>query len=266
MRVGFVQFHPEFGRVEQNLDHVIRMIEPADADLLVLPELFATGYMFPDRGKLNQLAEEVSGGMICSKLGELAKSKQTAIVFGLAEKAGDRIFNSAVCMTPTGDFHLYRKLHLFCDEKSIFDPGDLELSVVDIGSASIGMMICFDWAFPEVCRVLALKGAQIICNPANLVLGYCQDVMRARSIENGVFTITTNRTGSESIGEKTLRFTGRSQITNPQGEVLCTADDSAESVQVTEIDPQLADMKQITEQNDLLHDRRPEYYKGILPG
>jgi len=110
----------------------------------------------------------------------------------------------------------------------------------------IGVMICFDWCFPEAARILALKDAEIICHPANLVLPYAPKAMFARSIENRVFTITANRIGVEERGGERLSFIGLSQVTSPKMEVLIQAGESVEDAGVVEVDLLLARNKWIT--------------------
>ncbi len=266
MRIGFVQTSPVYGRIESNVSRAVDMIKSADADLLVLPELFSTGYLFPDRRELFELAEPVPGGPTCRRMIDVAGSTGTAIVFCIAEKSGQKLYDSAVFTTGKGDCAVYRKLHLFSGEKSYFDPGDLPLEVHEFRGLKLGMMVCFDWVFPEVCRVLALKGAHVVCHPSNLVLHYCQEVMRARSIENRIFTITANRVGSDASSGRSVSFTGCSQITDPRGELLSRANESSELVQVVDVDLRHAESKLITEANDVLADRRPEYYGDILSG
>ena len=124
-------------------------------------------------------------------------------------------------------------------------------------------MICFDWYFPESVRILALEGAQIICQPSNLVLQWCQRAMVIRGIENRVFTVTANRYGTEERGKYTFTFTGASQITTPAGEVLSPAPDSGDTVSVVEIDPSLALHKNVAERSNLFDGRRPEFYSTI---
>ena len=125
----------------------------------------------------------------------------------------------------------------------------------------LGMMICFDWIFPEVARTLALKGADILCHPTNLVLPFCQDAMVTRCIENRVFALTANRVGTERRAGQEFTFTGRSQVVTPRGEILTRADVDGEGVFVVDIDPMLARNKAVTDVNDVLGDRRPELYE-----
>ena len=131
----------------------------------------------------------------------------------------------------------------------------------DIGTARLGMMICYDWIYPESARSLAMSGADIICHPSNLVLPYCPDAMITRSIENRIFTATANRTGKEARGGKTtLDFIGKSQITNPEGDRLVQFGTDEEGIKVTEIDVKLARNNRVTPVNHLWEDRRPELY------
>ena len=120
------------------------------------------------------------------------------MVSGLNERDGDRLYNSAVLVGPEGYVGRYRKLHLFMNEKDYFQPGDAGLPVFDIGACKVGMLVCFDWQFPEAWRVLALKGADVICHPANLVLpGLAQRAVPIHALTNRVYVVTGNRTGTE---------------------------------------------------------------------
>jgi predicted amidohydrolase len=265
VKVGFLQFSPGLGRKDENLERAINLIRGAKADLLVLPELFNTGYLFENKEELKRSAEIIPDGPTFSKMAEVASQENVNLVFGLAEKEGESLFNSSVLVTPKGDFFIYRKLHLFDREKLWFSPGNRELRVSNICGAKVGMMICFDWIFPEVARILALKGAEIICHPSNLVLTYCQSAMTTRCIENGVFAITANRTGTEEKAGVKLTFTGNSQIVDPKGNVLKKVDESQEGGWTVDIDPALAEDKKFTPRNHLFEDRRTEFYaKGIL--
>ncbi len=266
MRLTIIQSNPRLGAVETNLAAVQSAIKEAAFDLLVLPELFATGYYFHDRAQVQQLSEPVPSGPTTRFLIELAAAKEAFICGGLVERDSDCLYNSAVLVGPEGLIGRYRKLHLFYEEKLWFTPGDGPLEVYDLGIARVGMMVCFDWRFPEVARILALKGAQVLLHPANLVQPYCQDAMITRCLENRVFAITANRIGSDTKPDGcSLTFTGRSQVVSPLGEVLCRATEGEEITLTVNIAPGEADDKLVTEHNHLLSDRRPEYY-GLVAG
>ena len=263
MKVGFVQFDPRFGQKKENLERVSDLISTVEADLLVLPELFQSGYLFKDRSELVDLAEEIPG-QTTEALEAICKRKNVCIVAGMAERERDVFFNSAVMVSPKGIIGLYRKIHLFMEEKRWFAPGNLPVMVYPYQGTKIGMMICFDWWFPEVSRVLALQGAHIVCHPSNLVLPHCQQVMLTRSLENRIFTITSNRTGQEDRGGKSLTFTGKSQAVGPDGKRLIEASADRECVLVIDINPADAEDKKLTPMNDLFEDRRVMFYDPLL--
>lgn len=267
MRVGYVQFAPEFGEVERNLRRVTELLGGARADLWVLPELCTTGYQFASAVEVEELAEPVPGGPTTTALSALARGLGCHIAAGVAERHRDRIYNVAVLVGPGGLVARYRKVHLFSQEKRWFAPGDLPFPVADLGPAKVGLMVCYDHLFPEAARSLALQGAEVIAHPANLVmLGLAQLTMRVRAIENRVFTVTANRIGVEARTGETLRFTGLSQVVAPTGEVLVQASPDREEVGVVDVDPARARDKLLTPWNDVLADRRPEFYRRLVEG
>jgi len=263
MKVGYLQFRPLFGRVQRNLNKVIQALEQVKADLIVLPELAFTGYYFKDRAETLALAEDPAASNTVESLTALCKERDFYLVTGFSEKKRDKVFNSSLLLGPEGIIHTYRKLHLFNEEKNWFDPGDTLLEVQEVRGAKIGMMICFDWIFPEVTRTLSVLGAQIICHPSNLVLNYCQQTMLSRCIENNIFAITANRFGIDKRPHGELRFTGKSQIVAPKGVLLQRAHSQRDSLYITEVNPEEADSKNITPLNQLMDDRRPEFYASL---
>ena len=262
MRVGFYQYDPQFGEVAKNLDLVTAKLELVEADLMVLPELFASGYQFVSQSEAERLAEPVPDGPTTRRLAEVARQRRMHIVAGLPERAGSRCYNSAVVVGPTGFLGCYRKTHLFFEETLFFTPGNSGFQIWDIGPAKIGVMICFDWYYPEAARTLAVQGADILCHPSNLVLPNCPDSMPVRCLENRVFAITCNRTGSEARGGKD-RFTyiGNSEIVTPRGVILHRAPQDRDDLALVDIDPTEARNKNLNRYNDLLRDRRPSFYK-----
>jgi predicted amidohydrolase len=261
MRIGFFQFAPRFGQPEANLKALVAALTGAEADLIVAPELALSGYLFTRREEVEEMAEEVPGPAT-DRLAQVAAKTDCHLVVGMAERSGKELFNSAALIGPTGVVGVYRKVHLFYEEKLYFSPGDRGFPVFDIAGVKVGLLVCFDHIFPEAARTLALQGAQIICHPSNLVLPeYGQLTTRVRSIENRVFWILSNRYGRERRGGKNLTYTGCSQITADNGEVLVRADERGDSLTVVEVDPERAQNKQVTKRNDLFADRRVGLYR-----
>jgi len=260
-RIGFAQFSPIRCDVSANVAAIEHLLQGVDADLLVLPELANSGYLYDSPDALLPFSEPGDGsGPFLSALQRLAGRTGGVIVAGFSERSPEGLYNSAAAVGAAGVIQVYRKTHLFAGEKLLFLPGDSGFHVFDHGGARIGMMVCFDWLFPESARTLALRGAQIIAHPSNLVLPYCQTAMFARCLENRVFAVTTNRYGTEDLADQRLTFTGASQIMTPRGERLGQAPIEGDCVVVVEIDPAAADDKRVTAANDLFADRRPEMY------
>jgi predicted amidohydrolase len=261
MKAGFFQFNPIFGDIKKNVGKVEEALASINADLIVLPELFATGYQFISKDEAAGLSEEIPSGYTTQRLLDLSRKKSAYIVAGLAERDGDSFYNSAVLTGPKGFIGVYRKTHLFFEEKLWFSPGNTGFRVWETPVGNIGIMVCFDWFFPESARTLALKGADIIAHPSNLVLPFCPDGMITRCLENRVFSITANRTGIEERGgKKPLTFIGSSEIVSPDGKVLCRASEDKKEFGLAEFDPTDARNKKLNPLNDMFADRREEFY------
>jgi predicted amidohydrolase len=267
IRVAYVQTRPRFGQVAENLARAEAQIAAAAAeerlDLAVLPEMAFTGYSFRDRQEAARHAEPVPDGPTTRGLRRIARRTRAVIVCGLPERDGEGLYNSAVVVGPRGYLGCYRKVHLFDREFELYQPGDLGFPVFDCGGFQLGGLICFDWAFSESARELALGGADVLAHPANLVLPFAQQALRTRCIENRVFAVTANRVGVESRAGATLRFTGQSQIVDTGGWVLAAGGRSTPGVRSARIDLSRARDKHMTPGNDLLSDRRPEQYRRM---
>lgn len=264
MKAGFYQFNPEFGEKDYNLKKVLETANKADFDLLVLPEFFATGYQFVTKDEVQELSEPIPHGKTTKTLSDFSRNKKCYIVAGLPENDRGIFYNSAILTGPDGYIGTYRKTHLFYEEKLFFQSGNTGFRVWDTSIGCIGIMICFDWFFPEAMRTLALKGAEIISHPANLVLPYCPHSMPVRCLENRVFAITSNRIGIENRkADQNLKYIGQSQITGHDGTILVRASEEKEEFQVIEIEPEKARDKQLNKYNNLFKDRRPEMYDAL---
>ncbi|HXF06217.1 MAG TPA: nitrilase-related carbon-nitrogen hydrolase [Blastocatellia bacterium] len=276
MRIGFYQFAPVLGDVPANRRQIRAALQACDADLVVLPELATSGYLFLTADEVEAVAEPVPGPTT-DLLHQLAAERGIHIVIGLPERATDGIYNSAVLVGPEGVMGVYRKAHLFSDEKDWFRPGDVGFPIFEVRGAKVGLLVCFDHLFPEAARTLALAGAEIICHPSNLVLPELgQLTTRVRAIENRVFWILANRIGVEeraltstsdrpSEGSRPLTrkltYTGCSQIIAPDGKILHRAPAQEETLAVVTIDPAQATDKFVTPRNHVLADRRPDLYR-----
>jgi predicted amidohydrolase len=258
LKIGFLQFSPVLGDVLGTIQSIERLLDGGvETDILVLPELCNSGYNFTSYQQAWDASEPIKGGPFLEFLMAKCKSLNTHIITGLNERDGELLYNSAVLIGPNGPIGAYRKLHLFLNERDFFEPGNAGLPVFDIGTCTLGMLVCFDWIFPEVWRILALKGADIICHPSNLVLpGLAQRAIPIHALTNRVYVVTANRIGTEGD----LTFTGVSTIANPRGDILAQASQAKEELVVQEIDIAVARDKMITPRNHLLTDRRPEQY------
>jgi 5-aminopentanamidase len=258
MRIAVVQTSPIFGEVKKNVAEALSLMETAAADLYILPELFNTGYNFVDEKEVRDGAEPAEG-LTYHAMYEWAKGHSCYVTYGFAEQA-NKIYNSALLVGPGGVLGLYRKVHLFDRENIFFAPGDLGFPVFELPFGKVGIMICFDWMFPESARSLALKGAQLIAHPANLVLPYCPDAMVTRCLENRVFTATADRVGEEQRGGIDLKFIGTSEIVAPSGQILCKLGIREPAISVIDVDLALAKNKQANKYNHVFRGRRPDQY------
>ncbi len=261
LTVAALQFHPTLLDCAANRARIESFLHSCDAQLAVLPELATSGYLFQTREEVDACAEG-TGGETATLLRDIACDRRMAIVAGFVERAGARFYNAALTVLPDGAMHVYRKTHLFGREPEFFAEGDLGFVPVVWSEAVLGVMICYDWRFPEVPRTLALRGAEIICHPSDLVAApeLWQPVMRTRSFESKVFTITANRIGTERRGGEELIFHGSSQITAQNGAVLAETDRVFEGWITAQVDPARTRDKSFSPLNDIFADRRPQFY------
>jgi predicted amidohydrolase len=257
INAGLVQFSPILGDVDENIIRIGKLLEQADdADLIVLPELANSGYNFESKEQAIELAENIENSVYIDFLISEANQHNIFIVSGFLEREKDTLFNTAILIGKDGLVGKYRKLHLFMNEWDIFETGNLGLPVFDVGNFRIGMLVCFDWIFPETWRILALKGAEVICHPSNLVLPYAQQAVPVQGLMNRTFNITANRIGTE----REISFTGQSIISDPQGKILNKASADKEEIIIAKLDLNLARNKMITPRNHIFNDRLPAEY------
>lgn len=262
MKAGFLQYSPVFCDFEKNLQTLHKLLETSpQADLLVLPELCNSGYNLKTRQQAFDYSQNPTDCDFVHLLHRHCKKRGMYIASGFNERDGDKAYNSSVLIGPDGFVGKYRKTHLFWNEKELFTPGEGDLPVFDTPVGKIGILVCFDWVFPEVWRIMAIKGAEIIAHCSNLVLpGLAQRSVPVHALINRFFVITANRIGSEDE----LTFTGLSTIADPRGNVLYQAKSDSVEAHAVDFDLELARDKMITPRNDVLGDRRPELYHELV--
>ncbi|WP_248929633.1 carbon-nitrogen hydrolase family protein [Paenibacillus hamazuiensis] len=236
MKVAAVQMDCLLGSKGNNLEKADRLLQQAveqGAKLIVLPELFNTGYRVEERDP--ELAETVPGETT-EWLERICRTHQVYIVGCILEKCAVNgvVYDTAFAVGPEGFIGSYRKTHLWDKEHLRFAKG-WELPVFDLGFARLGLQICYEIGFPEGARSLTLQGADIIAYPSAFGKEryYAWDVAsRSRALENGVYVIACNRTGTE---KNETEFGGKSRIVDPTGKVLAEAE-ATDEVIVSEID------------------------------
>lgn len=255
MKIGLVQFAPLVGDSMSNLQKIDKLLSGVEADLFVLPEMGTTGYPTSSHEELISKSESIDGNIV-RVLTEIANKNNCCIIVGMPEIIGDSIYNTSVVVGPNGLIAKHQKSHLFMDEVEHFAPGTTQPTLFEWQGAKIGLGICYDYMFPEFWRKLGLAGANLFCNTANFVYDYGFQVMKVRSIENGVFSITVNRIGTDAG----INYKGGSEIVDNKGNILFKASNSEEQVYVVDIDLKQSKNKVWNKINDLYKDRRLDLY------
>jgi len=269
VRVACIQFEPIFGAVGANMaraSDLVRAAAAAGSRLIVLPELASTGYVFESAAEAAALAEPVPDGPTTRAWAALAAELGVHIVAGIAESAGDTLYNAAVIVGPEGYIGTYRKAHLWDQENVFFARGDLGFPVFDTALGKVGVAICYDGWFPETFRQLALGGAEIVCIPTNWVpmpdqpegeAAMANTLHRAAAHTNGLFIACADRVGIE----RGQPFEGQSLIIGPKGWPLAgpASRDRTETLSAL-IDLDAAGRKDLNAFNSLLRDRRTDIY------
>lgn len=270
VRIACVQMEPHIGDVAANRAATARFIETAarqGARLIVLPELCNSGYVFHSREEALALAEEIPAGDTCRLWCALAHRLRVYIVAGMAERDGTALYNAAVVIGPDGYVGKYRKLHLWNQEHLHFSPGDLGVPVFDTPFGRVGVAVCYDGWFPEVYRMAALQGADLVCVPTNWVPMPDQPpgqhpmavtLTMASAHSNALFIACADRVGIE----RGQPFIGGSVIVHCSGwPAAGPASQDDEAIVYADLDlSEARDQRRLTEFNQLLSDRRGDVY------
>jgi predicted amidohydrolase len=274
LKVASIQMAPRIGDKAGNLNRSIELIEEAahqGAVLAVLPELANTGYVFNSRQEAFAMAESIPDGESSKAWIDVARRCNIHIVAGIAERVDDRLFNAAIVVGPKGYIGTYRKLHLWNDEHLYFESGDLGLPVFHTEIGRLGAIICYDGWFPEVYRLLAMQGADIVCMPTNWVpmpgqvdghTAMANTLAMANAHSNGLNIICADRVGIE----RGQLFIGQSLIVGAQGwPVAGPASRDREEILYASINLKKSrSARHLNAFNDVLRDRRNDVYDPML--
>lgn len=255
-KVATIQFSPQLGRKADNTRQLVEMCKKAasnGAKLIVLPEMATTGYCFYHRDELRDLVESVPGPTT-SAFQEVAQQYSCYIVLGLPEVDPETgtFYNTCVLVGPDSIVGKYRKTHLYVADTKWAASGDLGLPVFDTDIGKIGCLICMDYCFFEPARIMALQGAEVLCNLSNWNIETCPaPSWISRAWENNVYVIAANR----SDRERGVQFSGGSTIIEPDGTIQQYMD-SGEGIVYGEVD-----LDRVASRSGLLENRRPQHYK-----
>jgi len=243
LRIHLLQYSSKLGDVEFNLNRLIKAMDKLcvgdGADLVVTPELYLPGYMARDM--FFQVAEPIDGKTIPRLVLE-SRRRNCYVIVGFAERSREThvLYNTAVAVGPDGVLAVYRKRHLpsygVFDEYRYFGIGKGDIPVININGHRVGIAICYDAFYPEVSRVMMLKGAEVhvyISAAPDMSRIHFETFMMARALENVAYTVYVNTVGQyDGLG-----FFGGSHVVNPLGNVLVRAKYYEEDVKTVEIDP-----------------------------
>lgn len=263
MKLALVQLPCILGEKAKNLEIIKSAVKESDSDIVVFGEMFLTGYMCRDN--LTKLAEPLEGPSI-KKIVDIAREYDTHIVFGMPERDSDikgLFYNSAILVYPNEKVGCYRKMHLAnfgpFEEHLYFGTGG-NLPVFETRFGKIGMLICFDCFFPEVSKIYALKGADILvcisASPSTTRI-FFEKVIEARAIENAIFFTYTNLVGTEL----NMVYWGGNTVIGPRGDVKAKGEYFKEDIVKCAIN--LKDLGTAREFRPTLRDTRMELFSEL---
>jgi predicted amidohydrolase len=265
--IALAQISSKVGDKRHNIETITKKVAQAkkqEADLIVFPELSLTGYVVRDRAY--ELAEPIPNGTSVRMIERLAKREQMHIIFGMIERSPKAIavlHNTAVLVGPEGYVGKYQKMflptHSVFEEKRYFRPG-YQTPVFHTKLGTLGMMICYDIYFPEVSRLLCVKGAQLlVCISASPSVrrGFFETLTAARAIENTAFVAFTNLAGIQDG----LQFWGGSRILAPSGSVISQAKYDEDDLIAAKVS--YSDLMRVQAWVPTLRDLRPEILDSL---
>ncbi len=259
VKIGIIQPDIILGEPSKNIAKIekllAKLIDLQNPDIVILPELWYTGYDYENLEK-----NTVSDEDVARLIGEWAKKYKVLWIPGSFPVRDDgKIYNRTYAISPSGEILAkYDKIHLFgpMSEKRYFTPGN-KIVTFEYENIIFGLSICYDLRFPELFRILTLRGARVIFLPTEWPtprMTHFETLIRARAIENQVFMVSVNRVGKDTMSE----FSGGSVIVDPWGESVCTLGDK-EEIGICDIDLSIID--KVRNRLPLLSDRREDIYR-----
>ena len=261
MKVGCIQMNVGFGKVEENFERAENLIREAaakGAEIVVLPEMWNTGYALE---KLPELADR-HGERTKAFLQKLSSELTIHIVGGsVAIERDGKFYNTMYVYNCEGELvSEYSKVHLFrlMDEEKYLEAGNC-MNRFALGEIEAGGVICYDIRFPEWLRAHALAGANVLFVSAQWPtprIDHWKTLLQARAIENQCFVIAVNR-----ISRNPDNFNGQSMVIEPWGEVLWVG---AEDEELAIIDVDFSKVEEVRGRIPVYDDRRPSLYAGVV--
>ena len=256
-----------FDDKKSNINHALEMITTSaknGADIIILPEMFNCPY---DNSKFAEYAEIQEESYTLQSISKSATDNNVYIIAGsIPELENDKIYNSSFIFNNSGEIiGKYRKIHLFdieTPEIRFFESDTLnsgnQIGIFDLGFMKIGIAICYDMRFPELLRIMALKGVQLIVIPGafNMITGpaHWEILIRSRAVDNQLFVAAASPARNDELSYVAY---GNSMIVDPWGEIIARAGQNEEIVYA---DINLDKLKNVRKELPLLKNRRPDIY------
>ncbi len=256
---------------DSNIKNALDMIKTAaenKSDLVILPEMFNCPY---DNEKFKEYAEEKKDSKTLKSISKAAKDSNMYVIAGsIPELDGDELYNSSFIFNRNGEvIGSHRKMHLFdidipekisFKESDIISPGN-QITLIDTEFCKIGVAICYDIRFPELLRLMALEGAELIVIPGafNMTTGpaHWETLIRGRAIDNQLYVAAASPARNEELSYVAY---GNSMVADPWGDVLVRASEKEEIIYAN---IKLSKIKEIREELPLLNGRREDIYRLI---
>lgn len=271
IKVALVQMESVSGDTLKNINKIekyTKYVKNKNAQIICFPELAVHGY---NKSMKNELAENIPGP-ITERISFLAKSNNITVLTGMMEKSKNgNVHISQIICTNSGKTYVYRKTHLGLSEQTEFCPGN-KISVYNTDNVCLGIQICWETHFPEICTIQSLKGAEVIFTPfaSPDKAGNRRDIwlkyLTARAYDNSVFVAACNLIGSNGAG---VDFSGGCLVIDPKGNVIAEDFTGKEGVLIADLPKNEINLIRSSERKSMKYScfinyRRKELYGDLV--